>query len=44
LFGAENPVGKKVMIYKQPFEVAGVVSSGSWLVAAAPGDDQIDAM
>ena len=44
LFGAENPVGKKVMIYKQPFEVAGVVSSGSWLVAAAPGDDQFDAM
>ncbi len=44
LFGAENPVGKKVSIYKQPFEVVGVVASGSWLVAAAPGDDQFDAV
>ena len=44
LFGAENPVGKKVSIYKQPFEVVGVVVSGSWLVAAAPGDDQFDAV
>ena len=35
--------GKTVSIYKQPFEVVGVVSSGSWLVAAAPGDDQFDA-
>jgi len=44
LFGTENPVGKKVAIYKQPFEVVGVVGSGSWLVAPAPGDDQFDAV
>ena len=40
----ENPVGKKVTIWKQPFEVVGVIASGSWLVAATPGDDQFDAL
>ncbi len=44
LFGAENPVGKKVTVWKQPFEVVGVVGSGSWLVSAAAGDDQFDAV
>ncbi len=44
LFGAENPVGKQISIWKQPFEIVGVVGSGSWLVAAAPGDDQFDAV
>jgi putative ABC transport system permease protein len=44
LFGAENPIGKSVILWKQPFEVVGVVTSGSWLVAPAPGDDQFDAL
>ena len=44
LFGAQNPVGKTVNLWKQSFEVVGVVGSGSWLVAPAPGDDQFDAV
>ena len=44
LFGDENPVGKKVTIWKLSFEVVGVVTSGSWLMAPAPGDDQFDAL
>ena len=31
-------------LWKQSFKVVGVVSSGSWMVAAAPGDDQFDAI
>jgi putative ABC transport system permease protein len=44
LFGDVNPVGKTVFVWKQSFEVIGVVGSGSWMVAAAPGDDQFDAV
>jgi putative ABC transport system permease protein len=44
LFGAQNPVGRVVSLWKQSFEVVGVVGSGSWLVAPAPGDDQFDAV
>ena len=44
LFGDRNPVGHEVTIWKQAFMVVGVVSSGSWMVAAAPGDDQFDAV
>jgi putative ABC transport system permease protein len=44
LFGDENPVGKTVSIWKQPFQVIGVVGSGSWMVPANPGDDQFDAV
>ena len=44
LFGGENPVGQKIFLYKQPFEVVGVVTSGSWLMVPTPGDDQFDAM
>jgi putative ABC transport system permease protein len=44
LFGDENPVGKTVFIWKQQFEIVGVVGSGSWMVAASPGDDQFDAV
>jgi putative ABC transport system permease protein len=44
LFGDLNPVGKTVSIWKQAFEVIGVVGSGSWMVTASPGDDQFDAV
>ena len=44
LFGAENPIGNTMMLWKQPFQVVGVVSSGSWMVEAKPGDDQFDAI
>jgi putative ABC transport system permease protein len=44
IFGAENPVGRTVTIWKQPFKVVGVAGSGSWLTAPTPGDDQFDAV
>jgi putative ABC transport system permease protein len=44
LFGDENPVGKKIEIWKQDFEIVGVVGSSSWIVTATPGDDQFDAV
>src|SRR5262249_52879603 len=44
LFGSENPVGRDVLIWKQPFRVVGVVTTTSWMVAPAPGDDQFDAV
>jgi len=44
LFGKNDPVGKQVAIWKQPFKIVGVVTSGSWLTPPAPGDDQFDAV
>lgn len=44
LFGAENPVGKTLTLWNQPFQVTGVVASNSFLVQAAAGDDQFDAV
>lgn len=43
LFGKENAVGQSVNLWEQPFEVIGVVESGSWMVTPAKGDDQFDA-
>ena len=44
VFGDENPVGRDVAIWNQSFRVVGVVTTTSWMVAAAPGDDQFDAV
>jgi putative ABC transport system permease protein len=44
LFGDSNPIGKTVSIWRTDFNVIGVVGSGSWMVEAAAGDDQFDAI
>ena len=44
VFGDLNPVGRDVTIWNQPFRVVGVVTTTSWMVAPAPGDDQFDAV
>ena len=45
LFGAGgNAVGQTVTLWNQPFEVVGVVTSATWVVQPAPGDDQFDAV
>ena len=45
LFGAGAiPVGQTVTLWNQPFEVVGVVTSATWVVQPAPGDDQFDAV
>ena len=45
LFGAGvNPVGTEVTLWNQPFEVVGVITSATWVVQPAPGDDQFDAV
>jgi putative ABC transport system permease protein len=44
LFGTDvNPVGETVTLWKQPFRVVGLVTSASWVVRPAPGDDEFDA-
>jgi ABC-type antimicrobial peptide transport system permease subunit len=44
LFGDTNPVGRHVQLWKQPFDIVGVVGSGNWMVAPAAGDEQFDAI
>ena len=44
LFGERNPVGEKIAIRGKSFRVVGVIVSSSWLVPAAPGDGQFDAV
>jgi putative ABC transport system permease protein len=44
VFGDEDPVGRDVTIWNQSFRVVGVVTTTSWMVAPAPGDDQFDAV
>jgi putative ABC transport system permease protein len=44
LFGDRDPVGEDVVMWNQPFRVVGVVTTTSWVVAPALGDDQFDAV
>jgi putative ABC transport system permease protein len=44
VFGEEAAVGRDVTIWNQSFRVVGVVTTTSWMVAPAPGDDQFDAV
>ena len=45
LFGTGvDPLGRSVVLWKQPFRVVGVVTSASWVVRPAPGDDEFDAV
>jgi putative ABC transport system permease protein len=45
LFGqGSKVVGQEVTLWNQPFEVIGVVTSSTWVVQPAPGDDQFDAV
>jgi len=44
LFGAEDPVGKTVTAKGRSYRIIGEVASGSWMVPAAQGDDQFDAI
>jgi putative ABC transport system permease protein len=45
LFGAlAGAVGQHVTMWNQRFEVVGVVTSATWVVQPAPGDDQFDAV
>ena len=45
LFGAgASAVGQTVTLWNQPFEVVGVITSATWVVRPAPGDDQFDAV
>ncbi|CAN5552943.1 hypothetical protein BH10ACI4_BH10ACI4_16350 [soil metagenome] len=44
LFGKDNPVGKTVTMWNQPFKVEGVISSSNWMVSPAAGDDEFDAV
>ena len=44
VFGDANAVGREVALWNQPFRIVGVVSTTSWMVAPAAGDDQFDAV
>jgi len=44
LFGDQDPVGKVVKAKDHNFTVIGEIASASWMVPAARGDDQFDAI
>ncbi len=39
-----DPVGQQIQLWNQNFEVVGVVTSASWVVRPAAGDDEFDAV
>ena len=44
LFGERNPVGEHVVVMGASLRVIGTIASGSWMVPAAQGDGQFDAV
>ena len=44
LFADANPVGRQITLRDRPFRIIGVIASDSWMVPAAPGDGQFDAV
>ncbi len=45
VFGEKvDPVGKDITMWNQTFKVVGVVTSASWVVRPAAGDDEFDAV
>jgi putative ABC transport system permease protein len=45
LFGpGVDPTGREVKLWSQQFKIVGVVTSATWVVTPAPGDDQFDAV
>src|SRR5262245_3082295 len=45
LFGSNDAaLGQTITLWKQPFKVIGVVTSSSWVVRPAAGDDEFDAV
>jgi putative ABC transport system permease protein len=44
LFGTRDPTGERITVHGTPFQVIGVVASGSWMVPASAGDGQFDAV
>ena len=44
VFPGVDPIGREVSIWNQTFRVVGTVTTTSWMVAPAPGDDQFDAV
>jgi ABC-type antimicrobial peptide transport system permease subunit len=44
LFGDQDPIGKTVRFKQHSFRIVGEIASASWMVPAAQGDDQFDAI
>jgi putative ABC transport system permease protein len=44
LFGNDNPVGATITAKGRTYKVIGEIASSSWMVPAAQGDDQFDAI